>query len=495
MCIGTAALTSPLQDYLDLANTVMLFLLAVLLVALRAGRGPAIFAAIASVLLFDFLFVPPRFSLAVGDVQYGITLGVMLAVALVTAQLATGMGRQAEVAARRERETRSFYELARDLAGAVSTEQVAAIANQFMHAAGGHATLLLPDISDVLSVTSDGAGEVAHFEQRLALVAYRKGEIVAVNALDDAGHSVSYVPLKAPMRTRGVLVVTAERRSRSSHEPMDAMLSTVASLVAIAVERLHYVDVANNAQMEMASERLRTSILSALSHDLRTPLTAIVGLADSLTVQKPSLPEAAHETAAAIRDQAARLSSMVTNLLDMARLAAGNVKPRKEWQVLEEVAGAAVQLLGRSLAGHRVAIELPLAIPLIEFDAILIERVLCNLIENAAKYSAPGSAITIGARLEGGFAHVSVTDEGPGFPEGRQEEVFEMFVRGEPESSAPGAGLGLAISRSIVEAHRGTIHARNQAPRGAQVTFTLPLGTPPEIAEEPETDSWEAQRG
>jgi len=255
------------------------------------------------------------------------------------------------------------------------------------------------------------------------------------------------------------------------------------------------VDVANNAQMEMASERLRTSILSALSHDLRTPLTAIVGLADSLTVQKPPLPEAAHETAAAIRDQAARLSSMVTNLLDMARLAAGNVKPRKEWQVLEEVAGAAVQLLGRSLAGHRVAIELPLAIPLIEFDAILIERVLCNLIENAAKYSAPGSAITIGARLEGGFAHVSVTDEGPGFPEGRQEEVFEMFVRGEPESSAPGAGLGLAISRSIVEAHRGTIHARNQAPRGAQVTFTLPLGTPPEIAEEPETDSWEAQRG
>jgi len=224
-------------------------------------------------------------------------------------------------------------------------------------------------------------------------------------------------------------------------------------------------------------------------------LTAIVGLADSLTVQKPSLPEAAHETAAAIRDQAARLSSMVTNLLDMARLAAGNVKPRKEWQVLEEVAGAAVQLLGRSLAGHRVAIELPLAIPLIEFDAILIERVLCNLLENAAKYSAPGSAITIGARLEGGFAHVSVTDEGPGFPEGRQEEVFEMFVRGEPESSAPGAGLGLAISRSIVEAHRGTIHARNQAPRGAQVTFTLPLGTPPEIAEEPETDSWEAQRG
>jgi two-component system sensor histidine kinase KdpD len=435
-------LASPLRDYLDLANIVMLFLLAVLLVALRAGRGPAVFAAIVSVLLFDFFFVPPRFSLAVGDAQYAITLGVMLAVALITAQLATTMGQKAEVAARRERETRSLYELARDLAGAASTGQVAAIAERFMQAAGGRATLLLPDAEDVLTVMGEETGRIAHFEQRLALVAYRQGQIVAVNALDDADHPVSYVPLKAPMRTRGVLVVTTARGSRSSRGPMEAMLSTVASLVAIAVERLHYVDVANQAQMEMASERLRTSILSALSHDLRTPLTAIVGLADSLTVQKPPLPEAAHETAAAIRDQAARLCGMVTNLLDMARLAAGNVKPRKEWQVLEEVAGAAVQLLGRSLAGHRVAIELPFAMPLIEFDAVLIERVLCNLLENAAKYSAPGSAITIGARLEGGFAHLCVADEGPGFPEGRQEEVFAMSVRGEPESSAPGAGFG-----------------------------------------------------
>ena len=212
-------------------------------------------------------------------------------------------------------------------------------------------------------------------------------------------------------------------------------------------------------------------------------------------MQKPPLPEGANETAAAIRDQAARLSGMVTNLLDMARLAAGRVKPRKEWQLLEEVAGAAVQLLGRSLAAHRVTIELPDAMPLIEFDAVLIERVFCNLIENAAKYSEPGTSIGTSALLANGFVHVSVTDEGRGFPQDREEEVFATFVRGERESSTPGAGLGLAISRSIVEAHGGTIRAETRPEGGARVTFTLPLGSPPEIAAESEPAVAEDPRG
>jgi two-component system sensor histidine kinase KdpD len=297
------------------------------------------------------------------------------------------------------------------------------------------------------------------------------------------------------MRVRGVLAVNAAPRGRGTGEAIEGLHPTFASLVAIAVERHHYVDVANEAQMEIASERLRTSILSALSHDVRTPLTAIVGLADSLAAQKPPLPDAARDAAIAIRDQAARLNSMVTNLLDMARLAAGKAKPRKEWQVLEEVAGAAVQLLGRSLAGYRVAIKLPAGMPLIEFDAVLVERVFCNLLENAAKYSPPGSAITVRARVADGFAHVSVADEGPGFPAGREDEVFAMFARGAQESSVTGAGLGLAISRSIIEAHGGTIRARNRSSGGAEVTFTLPLGSPPAIDEETETEPWATPHG
>jgi len=496
-CVATAAVALPLHEHLDVANVVMLFLLTVLLVALRAGRGPAVVSAVLSVLLFDFLFVPPRFSFAVADAQYVITLGVMLAVALITAQLATRVGRQAELAARRERETRLLYELARDLAGAASTEQVAEIAGHFMHQVGGRdAALLLATTGGELATVGGDPKPTMFHDPRLADLAYRRGEIIAVKALDESDSSVSYVPLKAPMRVRGVLAVNAAPRGQdAAGETIARILPAFASLVAIAVERLHYVDVANEAQMEMASERLRMSILSALSHDVRTPLTAIVGLADSLAVQTPPLPDAAREAAIAIRDQASRLNGMVTNLLDMARLTAGKAKPRKEWQVLEEVAGAAVQLLGRSLAGHRVAIDIPATMPLIEFDAVLVERVFCNLLENAAKYSPPDSAITVSARVADDFVHVSVTDQGTGFPPGREDEVFAMFVRGAPESSVTGAGLGLAISRSIVEAHGGTIRARNRASGGAEVSFTLPLGSPPAIVEEPETEAWEAPHG
>jgi len=495
-CAGTAAIALPLREHLDVANVVMLFLLTVLLVALRAGRGPAVLSAVLCVLLFDFLFVPPRFSFAVADVQYVITLGVMLAVALITAQLATRLHRQAALAARGEREMRSLYELARALAGAVSVEQVAAIALHFVEQAGGHsAALLLPDAGDALVVTNAGDAKETHVDTRLATLSYRKGELIAVKALDDdAGHAVSYVPLKAPMRVRGVLAVVAPR-SGASQDAVGGLLTTFASLVGIAVERLHYVDVANEAQMAMNSERLRTSILSALSHDVRTPLTAIVGLADSLTLRKPPLPDDSRQAAEDIRDQAARLSGMVTNLLDMARLAAGRTQPRKEWQVLEEIAGAALQLLGRALANHRVTIDLPADLPLIEFDAVLIERVFCNLIENAAKYSPDGSTIKVEASVDDGFVHVRVVDEGPGFPAGREEAVFAPFVRGQLESSIAGAGLGLAISRSIVEAHGGTIRAINRPGGGAEVSFTLPLGSPPMIAEEPDHEPWVATRG
>jgi two-component system sensor histidine kinase KdpD len=489
-CLGTAAVATPLREFLDLANIAMLFLLTVLLIAWKAGRGPAVLASVLSVGLFDFLFVPPRFSLAVGDVQYVVTLGVMLAVALITAQLTTGLGRQVELASRRERETRSLYELARDLAGAASTEQVATITERFMlKMAGMHAMLLLPDANDDLCAAGGDPSKLAYLERRLALLAYQRGETIGVHALAETGQAVAYVPLRAPMRVRGVLALASPTTGVAGIEPIESLLFTVASLVAIAVERLHYVHVANLAQMDMVSERLRTSILSALSHDVRTPLTALVGLADSMTLSKRPLPDEARETAAAIREQAVRLSGMVANLLDMARLTAGKVRPRKEWQLLEEVAGAAVQLLGHALAGHRISINLPAAMPLIEFDAVLIERVFCNLLENAAKYSAPGTAITITAEVASGFVRVSIADEGTGFPEGRQEELFGMFVRGEHESSAPGTGLGLAICRSIVEAHGGVIRAENRQGGGACVTFTLPLGSPPRIEEEPEFDS------
>ena len=484
-CFMTALVATPLRTFLDAANIVMLFMLAVLIVALCAGRGPAVMASFLSVALFDFFFVPPRFSFAVDDVQYGVTLGVMLVVSLIIANLTVGLRQHADLAARRERETHSLYELARDLAGAASTEHVATIAEDFLlDALGMHAMLLLPNDEGVLAAAGGHAGKLTYLENRLAQRAYEHGDAVGVNALADADQAVAYIALKAPMRIRGTLAIAPATQRRVPAAAVASMLPAVASLVAIAIERLHYVDVANRAQLDTASERLRNSVLAALSHDVRTPLTALVGLADSLSIMKPPLPEAARETAVALREQAARMNGMVSNLLDMARLSAGHVTLRKEWQLLGEVAGAAVQSLRHALAGHRVAIELPPTLPLIEFDAVLIERVFCNLLENAAKYSPAGSTIVIGAREADGFAELSVRDDGPGLPAGRHDELFGLFVRGEHESSVPGTGLGLAICRSIVEAHAGTIHAEDRPGGGTQVIFTLPLGSPPPIEDE-----------
>lgn len=180
------------------------------------------------------------------------------------------------------------------------------------------------------------------------------------------------------------------------------------------------------------------------------------------------------------------MSSMATNLLDMARLQAGKVTPHKEWQLIDEVAGASVQSLGAALEWHRIVIDMPRTLPLVAFDAVLVERVIGNLVENAAKVAPAGSTITISAAADNGYARVTVADEGPGFPEGRQEELFGMFVRGDAESSAPGTGLGLAICRAIVEAHGGSIYAENRPGRGARVCFTLPLGVPPTVDDEPD---------
>lgn len=483
-CSAITVAAIPLIGHLDLANIVMLFLLAVVLVAMRFGRGPAVLAAFLSVALFDFFFVPPRLSFTVNDVQYLVTFAVMLAVALITGQLAAGLRRQADLASLKEQQTRALYEMARDLAGALTLLQVLDIVRRFLHAEFAlDVALFLPDEQDNLKPVAQ-LDSPLHIEQRFVLIAFDQGEPVEDYSLSGYGYGAGYFPLKAPMRVRGVIVFVPNSQNAAAVREQKALLETLASVVAIAVERLHYVEVSQSTQLQIVSERLRSSILSALSHDLRTPLTALVGLADTLTLNRPPLSGEALETAEAIREQALRLSSLVGNLLDMARLHAGRVTLRKEWQLIEEVIGASIQLLGRSLENHSVHVVLPKEMPLVEFDAVLIERVFCNLLENAAKYAPPDSVIEITGNMKNGRIEVSVCDHGPGFPSGRQDALFEMFVRGVAESATPGVGLGLAICRAIVDAHGGTIVAENRPQGGACVSFTLPSGTPPSVEEE-----------
>jgi two-component system sensor histidine kinase KdpD len=283
---------------------------------------------------------------------------------------------------------------------------------------------------------------------------------------------------------RGVLAVAPVNGDEEAVRAQQPLLGALASLAGIAVERLDYAEEAQRLQLETAAERMKTSVLSALSHDLRTPLTALVGMADSLALAREPLPEPVRETAVALRDQARTMSDLVANLLDMARLQAGRITLRREWQPIEEVIGPAGRLLAGRLAEHPLRVHLQPDLPLVAFDAVLLERVFCNLIENAAKHSPAGSAIDIDARSENGSLAVTVADRGSGFPPGPQEAIFEMFVRGDTGTATPGVGLGLAICRAIVEAHGGTIAARNRDGGGAEIRFTLPLGTPPTVEDE-----------
>jgi two-component system sensor histidine kinase KdpD len=487
---GIATLIGTLmQPHFELSNIVMIFLLSVVLVRIKFGRGPSVLAAFLSVILFDFFFVPPRFSFAVSDVQYLVTFAVMLMVALVIGQLTANLRYQAQVASHREMRLRALYEMARDLSGVLHPDQIIDVSHKFVESTFGvRIAIVLADEHDKLQRASRNTAPAVDFS--IAQWCFDHSEPAGFGTDTLPGSPVLYLPLRAPMRTRGILAIEPATPRWLLVPEQRRQMDGFAALIATALERVHYIQVAQEAVVKMESERLRNSLLSALSHDLRTPLTSLVGLADSLSRTKPGLNPVQLDMADAIRDQAFRISALANNLLDMARLQAGEVQLNRQWQPLEEVVGAALAARAEQLAGHRVKIALPPDLPMLEFDAVLIERVLCNLLENASKYTPPGSEIRIEAATRDGKAIISVTDNGPGLPAGSEEAIFEKFTRGEKESATPGVGLGLSICRAIVEVHKGRIWAENLATGGARFTFTLPSGTPPalpDLSEEEES--------
>jgi two-component system sensor histidine kinase KdpD len=486
-CVAVTLLSIPLAEHFDRSNIVAIFILTVVLVAVRFGRGAAALAAVLSVCSFDFFFVPPRFSFAVSDMQYILTFIIMLAVGLITGQLTAGLRFQARVAGHREERAGSLYEIARDLSGAVQIDQVVRISDESIERTfRASAALLLPNAAGQLAVTSSRPDAGLTVDIGIAQWAFDKGQPAGFGTDTLPGTEVLYVPLRAPTRARGVLAVKARNRRLLRIPEQRQLLDTFAALIAIALERVHYVKVAQDAVVRMESERLRNSLLAALSHDLRTPLTVLVGLAESLALTKPPLSPEQLESAEAIQDEARRMSTLVSNLLDMARIESGEVKLNLQWQPLEEVVGSALNAAREMLKHHLVEVHLPRNLPLVRIDALLIERVLVNLLENASKYTPPGSRITMAAEVVGDQLSVSVSDNGPGLGAGREEAIFQKFTRGERESATPGVGLGLAICRAIVESHQGKIIGAHRPGGGARFIFTLPLGHPPPAAEEPE---------
>ena len=474
-----AAILMPLQDLLDLANIAMLFLLVVLVVAVRFGRAPSVTATCVGVASFDFFFVPPHFTFAVSDFQYLITFAVMLAVGLITGHLTAGLRFQARVATQRERRVRALYEFARDLSGVLVADQVvdatqAVVRDSF----GAGAVLLAPDADGRLTVP--GAASPG-FDAGIAQWAFDHAQSAGLGTDTLPASPLFYLPLVAPMGTRGVLAIEPDAGRWILVPEQRRQLDALAALAAIALERVHYVEVAQSALVSMESERLRNSLLAALSHDLRTPLTSLVGLSESLLRGEAPLAEPAAGLAGALHEEALRMSTLVTNLLDMARIESGQVQIKLDWQALEEVVGTALRASRAALRRHHVTVRLQHNVPLLRFDAVLVERVLCNLLENAAKYTPAGSRIEVSAALRGDVADIMVCDSGPGLKPGSEQRIFDKFTRGERESALPGVGLGLAICRAIVEAHGGSIRACASPLGGAAFVFSLPAGRPPDM--------------
>lgn len=484
LCILTALVATPLRELLDLANIVMLFLLTVFVSAVWLGRGPAVMAAFLGVALFDFFFVPPHLSFAVADAQYLVTFAVMLAVGLITSHLAAMLSERTEEAQAREHETRILYELARDLGCALTAGQVSDITQRFLDGLDIDVLVLVAAESpESTSFDEYGSRRLSDLERTFVRSAYDRQTIVETDSLAGMGAAILFLPLAAPTHGLGVLALAPRTDDVDRLRSLRPLLEALASLVAIALERVRCADEAQRGQLQVSAERLRTSILSSLSHDLRTPLTSLVGLADTLAQQQPPLPTGAIETAGIIRDQARAMHHLLSNLLEMARLQAGSISLNKEWQAFEEIIGSSTRLVASLLASRQFEIDVPRGLPLLHFDAVLLERVVCNLLENAVKYSPEGARIRLIVRARDESLEATIDNDGPGFPTDHIDQLFKLFARGEQEPTVAGTGLGLAICRTIIEAHGGAIVAANR-PGGAHVRFTLPLGTPPAVEDE-----------
>jgi two-component system sensor histidine kinase KdpD len=476
--VGVTLVSAPLAAYLDKLNLVMIYLLGVVLVATRYGRGPSTLAAVAGVALFDFFYVPPHLTFAVSDTQYVVTFGVMLVVGLLVSTLAARVRDTAEMALQRERRTQALYALSRELTGLRDARDVAAAgARHVSGVLGDPAVVLLPD-NGRLAPAGDAVPEFATRANELAVAQWALDHGHPAGAGTDTlpAAVALHEPLAGSRGPLGVLSVEVPPASRPLTPEQRELVSALARQIAAPLERARLATEAEQARVAAESEKLRSALLSSVSHDLRTPLAAITGAASALRDEAAPTPSLVHELASTVLDEAERLNRLVRNLLDMTRLESGTLTPQRDWHSLEELVGSALarveRYAGESVFRARVDPELPL----VAIDAVLVEQALVNLLENSLRHGGSTGKVDVTARREGDEAVIEVCDEGPGFPLEEAERLFEKFHRA---AGGPGAGLGLAIARAIVTAHGGTIRARLREPRGACFTITLPLGEPP----------------
>jgi two-component system sensor histidine kinase KdpD len=469
------AIAWPLPSGFGLVNIIMIYLLGTTLGALRLGRGPSVALAICNMMAFDYFFVPPVLSFDVEDIRYLFTLGAMLIVALVIANLMVSIRRHREVADAREQRTAVLYAMSRELTVAADATVMAAAAVRHICAVfHSTAVVLMADAQGSLtpiSVREDSADPQSctqHFDLQLAREVVARGERRIKNAI--------YLPLRGSRRVKGVIVVCPQPPNRTLPTEQLNLLDTFAAQLALSLQRARLAEAAEAARLSAERALLRNTLLASISHDLRTPLTAIAGAGSLIAQPEYALNVDRRTTLGRLIEHKARdMTRLLTNVLDLVQIEFGGRALRSDWHTVDDLVALALRGSESRLAQRRIVVNLPSDLPLISVEPTLIVQILSNLLENAAKYTPPGTTITICAAACEESMMISVADDGPGFPPGDPERLFEKFQRGRSESNIVGVGLGLAICRAVANLHGGNIRALNNPGGGARFEISLPV--------------------
>ncbi len=468
--------------FLDPTNLIMVYLLAVVLSAVYLGRGPAILTSVISVLVFDFFFINPIFSFSVNDTQYLLTFFGLLIVGLIISNSAALLRDQVSALRNKEQQTQALLTLSHELTGAVSLDQVVEIALRSISSIlESKSVLLLPENGDLVRKLVSEVLTLDENEQAMAEWSYKHAQSAGQGTDTLPAAAMRFVPLKTAHGSIGVIGIKPNAAAGALTSEQRMILEGLSHLIAQAVERVNLVNAATQSEMLRNTEKLQSALLNSISHELRTPLASITGVLTSLVdSEKSPKPSRRLDTQTKIElldsatDQARQLNLLVENLLNMTRLEAGGVRLNPEPCDLQDLIGSVVQQFTTRLVDHPLDLDIPDDLPIINCDAILIAQVITNLLDNACKYSASGSPITIGVAGKPENVEIFVRDQGIGIPTPELEKVFTKFYRGSQHSNTTGTGLGLSICKGIVEAHGGWIRAEKNPDRGMTFRFSLP---------------------
>lgn len=467
-----------LRPYLSPTNMVMAYLLAVVVAALNLGRWPAITTALLGVVVFDFFFVPPRFSFSVADKEYLLTFFALFVVGMVISALVARAREQAEALRIRGEETAALYRLSRELSAAADLEGVLKGAVRSLED-NLHVKVIVwmqaGDGIEPVEASQNMSSPAA--ERAAALWTFRSRRRSGPGSEMFASASMAHLPLKSPAMIEGVLSIALEA-GLPLPEGKLRILDACSAQIALALERARLAMAAEEARLLKARENLERALLNSISHDLRTPLATVTGVLSSLREEGAVLNEKARrELLDTACGEAERLNRFVGNLLDMTRIEAGAVRLNIEPCDVQDLIGCALAALESRLGARRVEVNLAPGLPLVPIDLVLMTQVLVNLLDNSIKYAPPGSPVEVIATAEEGWLVLEVVDRGPGVPEHDLQRVFDKFYRIPVPEGAGGTGLGLSICKGFVEAHGGRIAAENRTGGGVRIVIRLPLAS------------------